>query len=243
MDELAKKLSIISFGVIGVICLIGVLQSRSWLDMFTIGGTLLSASWPIADIGVYSIPCGGGNSGGVADSNDRNACTGCFEDGQAESDCQKIALRGGARKRVRYLFGQDRYEKLHFFVNISVDTSSGTLTMNEQTVTEAYAVDEIVHLDPPPAALTAAIRKTLDVGALCNNASMARNEEGIFVGQSTDVALLNILHVVGLPDRRTVRHIPLIETPPHQLWIDFQAFIRAPFQFGAKVHVRQRHSH
>jgi hypothetical protein len=38
MDELAKKLSIISFGVIGVICLIGVLQARSWLDMFTIGG-------------------------------------------------------------------------------------------------------------------------------------------------------------------------------------------------------------
>ena len=38
MDELAQKLSMISFGVIGVICLIGVLQHRSWLDMFTIGG-------------------------------------------------------------------------------------------------------------------------------------------------------------------------------------------------------------
>ena len=38
MDELAQKLSILSFGVIGVICLIGVLQRRSWLDMFTIGG-------------------------------------------------------------------------------------------------------------------------------------------------------------------------------------------------------------
>ena len=38
MDELAKKLSILSFGVIGVICIVGVLQSRSWLGMFTIGG-------------------------------------------------------------------------------------------------------------------------------------------------------------------------------------------------------------
>lgn len=38
MDELAKKLSIISFGIIGVIVLIGVLQQRAWLDMFTIGG-------------------------------------------------------------------------------------------------------------------------------------------------------------------------------------------------------------
>ena len=38
MDELAQKLSVLSFGVIGVICVIGVLQSRSWLEMFTIGG-------------------------------------------------------------------------------------------------------------------------------------------------------------------------------------------------------------
>ena len=39
MDELAKKLSILSFGIIGVICVIGVLQKRSWLEMFTIGGS------------------------------------------------------------------------------------------------------------------------------------------------------------------------------------------------------------
>jgi Ca2+-transporting ATPase len=41
MDELAKKLSAISFVVIGIICLIGVWQQRSWLEMFTIGGKLL----------------------------------------------------------------------------------------------------------------------------------------------------------------------------------------------------------
>ncbi len=38
MDELAQKLSFISFGVIGVICLIGIIQNRGWLEMFTIGG-------------------------------------------------------------------------------------------------------------------------------------------------------------------------------------------------------------
>lgn len=46
MDELAKTLSILSFGVIGVICVIGVLQSRSWLEMFTIGGKC-SVSMPL----------------------------------------------------------------------------------------------------------------------------------------------------------------------------------------------------
>ncbi len=34
MDDLAKRLSIFSFGVIGVIFLIGVLQKRDWLEMF-----------------------------------------------------------------------------------------------------------------------------------------------------------------------------------------------------------------
>lgn len=46
MDELAKKLSFMSFGVIGVICLIGVLQKRSWLEMFTIGVSLAVAAIP-----------------------------------------------------------------------------------------------------------------------------------------------------------------------------------------------------
>jgi Ca2+-transporting ATPase len=38
MDDLAKRLSIFSFGVIGVIIVIGVWQKRGWLEMFTIGG-------------------------------------------------------------------------------------------------------------------------------------------------------------------------------------------------------------
>ncbi|GAA5981415.1 hypothetical protein JCM10908_004102 [Rhodotorula pacifica] len=46
MDELAKKLSVISFAVIGVICLIGVIQHRSWLEMFTIGVSLAVAAIP-----------------------------------------------------------------------------------------------------------------------------------------------------------------------------------------------------
>ena len=42
MDELAKRLSGASFVVIGVICIIGWWQGRSWLEMFTIGGKSIS---------------------------------------------------------------------------------------------------------------------------------------------------------------------------------------------------------
>lgn len=88
---------------------------------------------------------------------------------------------------------------------------SGTLTRNEQTVTELYTVDELVCLDPaapaPPAHVSPALRKALEVGALCNDASIARNENGEYVGHATDVALLNALSVFGLPDPRHVRSL------------------------------------
>jgi len=38
MDDLAKRLSIFSFIIIGIIVIVGVLQKRDWLEMFTIGG-------------------------------------------------------------------------------------------------------------------------------------------------------------------------------------------------------------
>jgi len=94
---------------------------------------------------------------------------------------------------------------------------SGTLTRNEQTVTELYAVDELVCLDPtapsPPAHVSPALRKTLEVGALCNDASIVRNENGEYVGHATDVALLNAISVFGLPDPRQVRSLSTLFVP------------------------------
>lgn len=46
MDELAKKLSVISFIIIGFICIIGILQQKEWLEMFTIGVSLAVAAIP-----------------------------------------------------------------------------------------------------------------------------------------------------------------------------------------------------
>lgn len=46
MDKLGKDLSYTSFGVIGVIILIGVWQGRSWLEMFQVGVSLAVAAIP-----------------------------------------------------------------------------------------------------------------------------------------------------------------------------------------------------
>ncbi|KAG6891163.1 hypothetical protein C0992_009777 [Termitomyces sp. T32_za158] len=173
MDELAKKLSFMSFGVIGIICLIGVLQRRSWLEMFTIGVSLAVAAIPEGLPIVTTVTLALG------------------------------VLRMAKRKAI--------VKKLHSVealgsVSVICSDKTGTLTKNDQTVTEAYTVDETIVLDPNSATYAApispALRKTLDIGSICNNASLVRNEDGQFVGQSTDVALLNVLGVFGLPDRR-----------------------------------------
>lgn len=97
-------------------------------------------------------------------------------------------------------------------------------------MTEAYAVDETIYLDPSSATqytgtISPAMKKTLEIGALCNNALVERNEEGLFVGQSTDVALLNVLHLVGITDRRAVSFLSFYfyeETKHSTRIIEFQ---------------------
>lgn len=46
MDRLGRQLSLVSFGVISVICLVGVLQGRKMLEMFQIGVSLAVAAIP-----------------------------------------------------------------------------------------------------------------------------------------------------------------------------------------------------
>ncbi len=71
-------------------------------------------------------------------------------------------------------------------------------------MTEIYTVDELVKLDDSLRNTYApALLKTVQIGALCNNA--VRNSEGSYVGQSTDVALMNVLDTLQIPSSKAVR--------------------------------------
>lgn len=169
MDELAKKLSVISFGIIGVICLIGMWQQRPWLDMFTIGVSLAVAAIPEGLPIVTTVTLALG------------------------------VLRMSKRKAI--------VKKLHSVealgcISVICSDKTGTLTKNEQTVTEMYVVDENIHVDDPRSTISTAVRKLLEIGSLCNNSSMSKDGEGKYVGQSTDVALINVLSSFNIPDQR-----------------------------------------
>lgn len=83
--------------------------------------------------------------------------------------------------------------------------TSGTLTTNVMTVTRAYTVDHgIFDVDNDPPILTRddAQARLFLIGNLCNASHLDRT--GVNVGQATEVALMNVLPIVGLKDQREV---------------------------------------
>jgi len=90
-------------------------------------------------------------------------------------------------------------------------STAGTLTKNEQTVTEIYVVDECIQIDSVVSSSqpSTPVRKALEIGSLCNNATLSGNGDGVYVGQSTDVALLNVLSTFGLQDQRHVSPVTI----------------------------------
>ena len=62
----------------------------------------------------------------------------------------------------------------------------------------------------------------------------------MYIGQSTDVALLNILSTFGLEDMRQVTQWTVMGCLELTILVQVvQPVIRAPFQFGSEIHGRQ----
>ncbi|BFZ65112.1 High affinity Ca2+/Mn2+ P-type ATPase-like protein [Saitoella coloradoensis] len=175
MDALGSQLSYLSFILIGLILLLGLLQGRPWLDMFTIGVSLAVAAIPEGLPLVVTVTLALG------------------------------VLRMAEKKAiVRRLVSVETLGS----VNVVCSDKTGTLTENHMTVTKLWTVDpaNLSPIEVRDGVPGVAVKNLLRVGSLCNNAHTAADgDPGHFVGQATDVALLEVLQKYGITeDPRTL---------------------------------------
>lgn len=185
MDKLGKDLSMFSFVVIGIICLLGIIQGRGWLDMFQISVSLAVAAIPEGLPIIVTVTLALG------------------------------VLRMAKRKAiVRRLPSVETLGS----VNVICSDKTGTLTQNHMTVTKVWAFDfkassssnspflVVEKLDDSTLqhALTPNILRVLELGNLCNNARYSR-ENDKFVGNPSDIAIVECLPHFGLDDNRNTR--------------------------------------
>ncbi|RJE25954.1 P-type ATPase [Aspergillus sclerotialis] len=208
MDRLGQELSYTSFGVIGLIVVIGLLQGRKLLEMFTIGVSLAVAAIPEGLPIIVTVTLALG--------------------------VLRMAKRGAIMRRLPSV------ETLGS-VNVVCSDKTGTLTLNHMTVAKMWHFDcgepfevhkDITSLTPGPAA-----RTVLRIGNIANNARLSRVHanspasassaavlsstldsasgavKSRWVGQPTDVAILDLLDTFGEDDVRDRISARVGETP------------------------------
>ncbi|CEP63972.1 Ca(2+)/Mn(2+)-transporting P-type ATPase PMR1 LALA0_S09e06700g [Lachancea lanzarotensis] len=179
MDKLGKDLSLVSFGLIGVICLIGILQGRSWLEMFQISVSLAVAAIPEGLPIIVTVTLALG--------------------------VLRMAKRRAIIRRLPSV------ETLGS-VNVICSDKTGTLTTNHMTVNKIWCLgsmsnkSNILNLEKVTRAnlknhISEDVKATLRVGNICNNSTFSQ-EHVKFLGNPTDIAILEVLRKFDLEDQR-----------------------------------------
>jgi Ca2+-transporting ATPase len=205
MDLLGRQLSYMSFVVIGLIMLIGLIQGKKPLDLFTIGVSLAVAAIPEGLPIIVTVTLALG--------------------------VLRMAKRGAIVRKLPSV------ETLGS-VNVVCSDKTGTLTLNHMTVTKIWHFDisEPVAVDTnsPP---TNATKTVLRIGNIANHGRLSQTSAGLpataasaavlsstrdlsstttksrWLGQPTDIAMLDLLDAYGEDDIREKVGPRTSETP------------------------------
>ncbi|KAL6941941.1 High affinity Ca2+/Mn2+ P-type ATPase-like protein [Hanseniaspora vineae] len=204
MNKLGQDLSYVSFILIGGICLVGIFQGKSWLDMFQISVSLAVAAIPEGLPIIVTVTLALG------------------------------VLRMANKKAiVRRLPSVETLGS----VNVICTDKTGTLTENHMTVSKLWSMGSMVNksqiLDIDSSNgnsstnfvssskqssskalqnyLSADVKALLTIGNICNNGVFSK-EQHKYIGNPTDVALLEVLEKFELEDVRSsvekIKEIP-----------------------------------
>ena len=183
MDELGKKLSIVSFAIIGVIVLLGVVQSRSFVEMFTVGVSLAVAAIPEGLPVVVTVTL----ALGVMRMASRNVIVKKLPAVESLGSATCICVDKTGTLTMNEMTAISIYSLRELsLANISGVGYhfQGQVEMNGERVT---------YTSHPHLA------RILQIGCLCNNAHL---REGEVLGMPTEGALLTATAKIGLDDQR-----------------------------------------
>lgn len=210
MDRLGQELSYMSFAVIGVIMIVGIWQGRHMLEMFTIGVSLAVAAIPEGLPIIVTVTLALG--------------------------VLRMAKQGAIVRRLPSV------ETLGS-VNVVCSDKTGTLTLNHMTITKIWHFDVSspieVNRDLASSSPDSATRTILRIGNIANNARLSLahanspatasstaimsstlghdpntvSAKSRWVGQPTDVAMLDLLDAFGEDDVRERIGTRSAETP------------------------------
>lgn len=190
MDKLGQQLSYMSFGIIGMICLIGVIQGRSWLEMFTISVSLAVAAIPegLPIIVVVTLALG------VLRMVDEKAIM---------RRLPSVETLGSVNVICTDKTGTLTMNKMTVTKLWSVDM--GDLSSSPSDPKPWLSVSDNIK-DHKNCEIDESLSELLKTASLCTSARFSA-EVNKYIGNPVDVAILESLNRFGLQDSRSTRSI------------------------------------
>lgn len=180
MDKLGKDLSLMSFVLIGIICLIGIIQGRSWLDMFQISVSLAVAAIPEGLPIIVTVTL----ALGVLRMAKRKAIVRRLPSVETLGSVNVIC----SDKTGTLTSNHMTVSRIWCLASMENKSNMLVLDKNKSGSFRNYLTDDV--------------RAILTISNVCNNASFSQ-EHGKYMGNPTDIALLEQLSKFETKDVRS----------------------------------------